>query len=106
MTYPQQAPQIDQKAAEQQWDKLQQAQELAVARVQPLRVNLPTHGVRHSFAQVLQTEVGKPMTVEFKAVTTRSMGWPTRLGVSIAGFLGLWVVVSILLERRQKYMFS
>jgi len=61
----------DTAAAEQQWEKLQQAQEVAVAKVRPLRVNLPTRGLRHSFAQVLQTETGKPMLVSFTADNTR-----------------------------------
>jgi len=89
-----------QKAAEQQWDKLQQAQELAEAKVQPLRVNLPTHGVRHSFTQVLQTEMGKPMTIEFSAVSTRTTGWPMRIGLSVGGFVALWLVVNALLQQR------
>ncbi|HYV27377.1 MAG TPA: hypothetical protein VFA77_07580, partial [Candidatus Eisenbacteria bacterium] len=50
--------QYDTAAAEAQWTKLQQAQELGVARVQPIRVNLPTRGLRHAFTQVLQTEGG------------------------------------------------
>jgi hypothetical protein len=33
---------------------VQQAQEIAVAKVRPLRVNLPKRGVRYGFTQALQ----------------------------------------------------
>ncbi|HUJ70987.1 MAG TPA: hypothetical protein VLZ30_02005, partial [Verrucomicrobiae bacterium] len=71
----QQPVRYDEDTAARQWDKLQQAQEVAVAKVLPLRVNLPTHGVRHVFTQVLQTEVKAPMKVSFDAVNTRSTSW-------------------------------
>jgi hypothetical protein len=86
--------QFDEETAAKQWDKLQQAQELAVAKVLPLRVNLPTHGVRHVFTQVLQTEVKVPMKVSFEASNTRSTSWPVRVGFSVAGFAALWLLVA------------
>jgi hypothetical protein len=46
--------------------KLQQAQEIVTAKVQPLRVNLPVRGQRFAFTQVLQTESGRPMTIQLK----------------------------------------
>ena len=46
--------------------------EVTVTKVQPLRANLPTRGVRLSFSQPLQTEVNKPMTVEFAATFLRT----------------------------------
>ena len=82
-------------AAEQQWEKLQQAQEVAVAKVRPLRVNLPTRGLRHSFTQVLQTETGKAMTVSFHAENTKDVNWLGRIAVGVVGFLALWVVVAV-----------
>jgi hypothetical protein len=96
---PAQPMQMQQQAAEQQWDKLQQAQEVAATKVKPLRVNLPTHGVRHSFSQVLQTEERKPMTIQFVASSTRAMGWPMRIGLSVAALVLLWIVVSVALSR-------
>jgi hypothetical protein len=90
----------DEDTAARQWDKLQQAQEVAVAKVLPLRVNLPTHGVRHVFTQVLQTEVKAPMKVSFDAVNTRSTSWPMRIGLSMAGFAALWLSVSMGLARQ------
>ncbi len=83
------------KAAEQQWEKLQAAQEVAVAKVRPLRVNLPTRGLRHSFTQVLQTETGKAMTVSFQAENTKNVNWLGRIAVGVVGFLALWVVVAV-----------
>ena len=86
-------------AAEQQWEKLQQAQEVAVAKVRPLRVNLPTRGLRHAFAQVLQAEPGKPMTVSFLAENAKMVNWPKRVATGLAGFVALWVVVAFVSGR-------
>jgi hypothetical protein len=88
-------------AAEQQAEKLNKAQEVAAAKVLPLRVNLPTHGVRHAFTQVLQTEVGKPMTVQFAATNTRAASWPMRILAGAIALGALWALVSAVLSRRQ-----
>ncbi len=89
----------DTEAAEQQWGALQKAQEVAVARVQPLRVNLPTRGQRHAFTQVLQTEVNKPMTIEFAASNTKEVGW-LKQAVYLAGaFMMLWIFVGAVANR-------
>ena len=93
-------------AAEQQWEKLQAAQEVAVAKVRPLRVNLPTRGLRHVFAQVLQAEPGKPMTVSFIAENALTVNWPKRVATGLAGFLALWVVVAFVsgrVSRRERH---
>jgi prepilin-type processing-associated H-X9-DG protein len=82
-------------AAEQQWEKLQKAQEVALVKVRPLRVNLPTRGLRHSFTQVLQTEIGKPMTVGFQAQNTKTVNWPKRVAGGAGAFLALWIVVAL-----------
>jgi len=75
---------------------LQQAQEIVAARVQPLRVNLPVRGQRFAFAQVLQTESGRPMTIQLFAASTKAVSWPMR-GLAAAGaFLALWGLVAIL----------
>ena len=92
--------QLGQEAAELQVTKLQQAQELAVAKTLPLHVNLPKRGIHCSFTQVLQTEIGKPMTVQFSAVNERAMSWPTRVVASLGLFGILWVVVAIALRRK------
>jgi len=89
----------DTAAAEQQWEKLQQAQEVAVAKVRPLRVNLPTRGTRHSFTQVLQTETGKPMLVGFTADNTKTVSWPRRIGGGMLGFGLLWGLVAFVTAR-------
>ena len=39
----------DSGAADEQWTKLQQAQEIVTAKVQPLHVNLPVRGQRLAF---------------------------------------------------------
>jgi type II secretory pathway pseudopilin PulG len=85
-----------------QWSKLAQQQQLAVARVQPLRVNLPTRGVHYAFTQILQTEVDKPLTIQFNAANTRSGGLLGRLAWSALGLLGLWIVVHLFLSRRPR----
>jgi hypothetical protein len=93
--------QLDDKTAQQQWDRLQKAQEVATATVRPLHVNLPTRGLRHSFSQVLQTQVGKPMLVSFVASSAKAADWPMRIGLVTAGFVGLWAMVSSMLTHRR-----
>jgi len=91
----------DNAAAGEQWMKLQQAQEIVTAKVQPLRVNLPVRGQRFAFTQVLQTEGDKPMTFLLSAENTKIIHWPTRLGAGLAAFLMLWVMVSVLSRATQ-----
>src|SRR5207249_2191356 len=90
----------DTDAAEAQWEKVQTAQEVAVVKALPLRINLPKRGLYFSFAQVLQTETGKPMSVRFAVVNELATGWPTRIGLSAVGLLGLWSLVAATLRRR------
>jgi hypothetical protein len=90
----------DANVAGQQWDKLEKAQQVAVAKVAPLRVNLPTRGVRYSFAQVLQTELNKPMTVRLLAENTKVAGWTSRIGWSVLGFVVLWLIVARVTRRK------
>ncbi|MEY4198318.1 MAG: hypothetical protein RLZZ265_58, partial [Verrucomicrobiota bacterium] len=96
----QQALRYDTEAAEQQLEKLQKAQEVTVATVQPLRVNLPLRGQRHVFTQVLQTEVNKPMTVEFAARNLKAGGWIKPIALTLAAFLALWIAVAVFAQRR------
>jgi len=88
-------------AAEQQFTKLQQAQEVRAATVRPLRVNLPTHGLRHAFEQVLQTEVGKPMVIRFAAASMQATNWAMRIVWAGAAFLGLWAITAFALPARK-----
>ena len=88
--------QYDDTAAGLQWQKLQQAQEIVTAKVQPLRVNLPVRGLHFVFTQVLQTESGRPMTIQLYAASTKAVSWPMR-GLTVTGaFLFLWGLVAIL----------
>ncbi|HEY1490031.1 MAG TPA: hypothetical protein VGF90_03235, partial [Verrucomicrobiae bacterium] len=83
-------------AAGEQWQKLEQSQEIVTAKVQPLRVNLPVRGQRFAFTQVLQTESGRPMTIQLFAASTKAVSWPMR-GLTVAGaFLILWAMVAVL----------
>jgi hypothetical protein len=86
--------QYDETAAEAQWAKLQQAQELGLAKIQPIRVSLPTRGLRHAFTQVLQTEVSKPMTIRLMAANDKVVSWPMRGAAVLGGFLLLWGIVA------------
>jgi type II secretory pathway pseudopilin PulG len=83
-------------AAGEQWTRLQQAQEIVAANVQPLRMNLPMRGEHLAFMQVLQTEVGRPMTFVLNAENTKTVHWPSRLGCCVLAFLALWGCVFIL----------
>jgi hypothetical protein len=90
----------DENVASLQWDKLEKAQQVAVAKVAPLRVNLPTRGVRYSFGQVLQTELRKPMTIRLLAENTKVPSWTSRIGLSVLGFVVLWAVVGVFNRRK------
>jgi hypothetical protein len=90
----------DIQAAEQQWNKLQQAQEVAAMVVRPIRVNLPTRGLRYNFSQALQTELNKPMTVQFTAENHRTPHWLQRGLLALAAFLVLWTGVAATVPRR------
>ena len=82
----------------EQYNKLEQAQQLAVAHVQPLHVNLPTRGLHHAFTQVLQTEVNKALSIQFTAANTQSGGLIRQaLGWGLA-LLVLWAIVKFLLS--------
>jgi hypothetical protein len=94
--------QYDNAAAEAQWTKLAQAQEVAAAKVQPLHVNLPLRGLRYAFTQVLQTEENKPMTIELSAANTKTGNWLKRVGMGLAGFLALWGMVAVVAARKNE----
>src|SRR5262249_41115649 len=95
-----QAIRYDAAAAEAQWTKLQQAQELGMAKVQPIHVNLPTRGLRHAFSQVLQIEENKPLTIHLLAANTTMISWPGRIATSLLGFGLLWLGVAAIANRR------
>jgi prepilin-type processing-associated H-X9-DG protein len=88
----------DNAAAGEQWQKLQQAQEIVTTKVQPLRVNLPVRGQHFTFTQVLQTEGGQPMTIRLFAASTKTVNWPVRGLIVTGAFLVLWGLVAILLR--------
>ena len=90
----------DENVASQQWDKLEKAQQVAVVKVAPLHVNLPTRGVRYSFSQVLQTELRRPMTIHLLAENTKLPSWTLRFGLAALGFLTLWAVVAAVNRRK------
>jgi len=94
--------QYDADVADQQVKALNRAQEVSVAKVQPLRANLPTRGLRHSFTQILQTEVNKPMTIQFTAKNTKESGWFTRLSYGVAGFILLWIFAAVIASRASR----
>jgi hypothetical protein len=94
------APGNDIDVAGQQWDKLEKAQQVAMAKISPLRVNLPTRGARFSFAQVLQTELHKPMTVKLFAENTKTPSWTYQLGLGLLGFGLIWAMIALVNKPR------
>jgi hypothetical protein len=66
-----------------------------------LRVSLPTRGLRHSFAQVLQTELNKPLTITMTAANDRQTGWFKQIAMWSSGFLALWIIAAVAVARRQ-----
>jgi len=91
---------IDADAAEQQADKVAKAQEITVAKALPLRVNLPKRGVHLTFTQTLQTEVRKPMTLQFLAAESKGLGVTATVGLALAGFGALWALVGLVRRRK------
>ena len=91
----------DTEVAGLQWDKLEKAQQVAAAKVAPLRVNLPTRGVHYSFSQVLQTEPRKPMTVRLLAENTKVPSWTSRILLIAGGFLALWLLMALINLQRK-----
>ena len=85
-----------------QWSKVAQAQQLAVARVQPLRANLPTRGLHHAFTQILQTEVDKPLSIQFTAANTRTGGLFRQVFDCALGLFLLWAIVKSILGRQTR----
>jgi len=92
----------DDRVAGDQWEKLERAQQVAAAKVAPLRVNLPTRGVHYSFSQALQTETGKAMTLQLMAENVKAPGWLGRLFLAAAAFLVLWAVMAIISSRMKR----
>ncbi|MEN9678429.1 MAG: hypothetical protein RIS76_4325, partial [Verrucomicrobiota bacterium] len=82
----------DTDVAARQVVQLNRAQAVAVSRVTPLRVSLPTRGLRHTFVQVLQTEVDRPLTVSFDTRNERETSWFKTGLLWAGGFLGLWLL--------------
>ncbi|HSH93959.1 MAG TPA: type II secretion system protein, partial [Roseimicrobium sp.] len=88
------------EVAEKQVSKVQQAQELTLAKAQPLRVNLPTRGLVQSFTQVMQTEGDKPMVIGLEVSNTRDVGWLKLFVRWTAAFIVLWILCAITLRKR------
>lgn len=91
----------DARVAEQQVAQLQKAQALTETRVAPLRVNLPTRGLRYSFVQALQTEPNKPLTIRLHARNERERGWVAAAALWLGGFGLLWIVAAVTLAARR-----
>ena len=91
--------QFDEGVAELQWEKVSQAQEIAATKIMPLRINLPKRGLRFTFSQVLQTEIGKPMGVEFRAVNQRTPSWTMWIVWTGVALLALWALLAAMLRR-------
>ncbi|NMD21633.1 MAG: hypothetical protein GYA76_15505, partial [Verrucomicrobia bacterium] len=90
----------DTSVAEQQVAQLQKVQALAETQVAPLRVNLPTRGLRFSFVQALQTEPNKPLTIRLHARSERDRGWFRTAVLSLGGFVLVWGFASVALAFR------
>ena len=90
----------DAKTAEQQVLQLQKAQAVAETKVAPLRVNLPTRGLRYSFSQVLQTQPDKALVIQLHAASERHAGWFSKFALYAGVFLGAWALVAIMVSLR------
>jgi hypothetical protein len=99
---PDTAKDYDSRVAEQQVAQIQKAQALAETRVAPLRVNLPTRGLRYSFVQALQTEPDKPLVIRLHARNERERGWAQTTWLWLGGFALVWVFAAAVLAARRR----
>ncbi|MBM3877872.1 MAG: hypothetical protein FJ386_14350 [Verrucomicrobia bacterium] len=90
----------DAAAADAQWDMICRAQEITTTTVAPLRANLPTHGQLLSFTQVLQTELNKALTVEFRAKNLAETPWFRTAFWFASAFAALWLATAFVCVRR------
>ena len=97
----QQLASYTEEEAQKQVDKVQKMQDITGVRTVPLYVNLPQRGLHFAFSQTLQTEVRKPMTLEFHAAAAKGFGLLTAVALSIGAFLFLWWGVAKLQQRRR-----
>jgi uncharacterized membrane protein YebE (DUF533 family) len=64
-----------------------------------LRENLPVSGLHQAFTQVLQTEIERPLTIQFIAANTQTGSLARQFIGGGLALLALWAVVRILLAR-------
>ena len=83
--------------AQRQWRKVQEAQRFSDSPPEPMRINLPTRGLRTTFTKALQAEVGRPLFLKIEAVHEARTGHWNRwfkagiLLISIHGGI-LWLI--------------
>ena len=92
----------DAKVAEQQVAQLNKAQAVGERVVAPLRANLPTRGLRYSFAQVLQTKPNEPMIIRLTARNDEASDWWLRGALAAGTALSLWIGSVIVLAYRRR----
>ena len=92
---------VSNEVAERQVQQLQKAQAVAKVHIQPLHVNLPTRGLRHSFSQVLQTDVQKPLTIEFHASNSRKHSVVGLLAGVVFSFVAVWSGTAFVVSHRK-----
>lgn len=85
----------DDEVAARQVAVLNKVQAVATTRATPLRVNLPTRGLRHLFAQVLQTGTDSALTVTFRVQDQRETGWFRLALLWLGGFTVLWLAAAL-----------
>lgn len=87
----------DANVAKLQVAQLNRAQAVVTTQVSPLRVNLPTRGMRYNFSQVLQTQPGQPLSVSFYALNERDPGWWRTASRWLVVPVVLWIVSAVIL---------
>ncbi len=95
----QQLASYTEEEAQKQVDKVQKMQDITGVKAMPLHVNLPQRGLHFTFSQTLQTEVRKPMTLEFHAANAKGFALFTTTALSLGTFLFLWWWVARLQRR-------
>jgi len=88
--------------AEAQWRKVQESQRFSDSPPEPMRINLPTSGVKTTLTKALQAEAGSPLLMEMEVThETRTGHWGRRAKIGILVLVLHGAVLGILIKRKR-----
>ncbi len=88
--------------AQRQWHKVQDAQRFSDSPPEPMRINLPTRGLRTTFTKAIQAEVNRPLRLEIEATHEANTGYGMHWAKVGILALSIHAVILWLLPKRAK----